>query len=61
MDEDLIAQAICNFYKEKFTNAYEKFAISLFDDAIILIATIEKITPIDIKSSLPYGLIQAED
>ena len=51
LDEDFIATEVLRLYKNRFINAKERFAMRIYDGKCILIITIDKITPINVKSS----------
>jgi hypothetical protein len=57
LEEDMIAQHVINIFKNRFINNREKFAMPIYDGKCILICHVEKITPVDIKSSQSYGII----
>jgi len=61
IDEDIISDAIFKLFKNNVINHAQKFAFPIFDDKCVLICTVEKITPINVKSRLSYGVIESLD
>lgn len=61
IDEDNIGEAIYNVFKKNVINKGQKFAFPMFNEQVVLICTIDKITPINIKSKLNYGVLESLD
>lgn len=59
--EDDLSRIVLEFFKNKYVNVNEKFAITLYESSLILICYVEKITPIDIKSNYTYGIVEFGD
>ena len=61
LQENNICIEIVNSFKNRFINSKERFAIPIFEGNCILLCYVEKITPVNIKSNLSYGIIQSID
>ena len=61
IEEDDIATAIFNVFKNGVVNTGQKFAFPMFEEKVVLICSVDKITPINVKSTLTYGILQDLD
>jgi len=61
LDEELISQHIYDLFKKNMVNAGQKFAFPMFDGQVVLICLVQKITPINMKSKLTYGMLESLD
>lgn len=61
INEEMVIQEIQRQFKNKFINQKESFVIQLYDKKCIMFAYVEKITPINVKSTLSYGIIEDDD
>lgn len=59
LDESMISDLVVKSFQNRFINNKEKFALPIYDGACILICTVDKIVPVDIKSSQSFGIIQS--
>lgn len=56
--EDMVQKEVARIFKNRFINQRERFALPLYDGQLILIIYVEKVTPINVKSRLTYGVIE---
>ena len=59
--EEMISQAVATLYKSRFINTKEKFACQLYGGKVIMICSIDKVTPLKIESKQTFGMIQSDD
>jgi len=59
LKEDEIAQEIQAFFKGKYINTKERFAVKVCGGNCVLICYVEKVIPIDVKSRQPFGILNA--
>ena len=59
IEEDLISDEIYKIFKSNVINYGQKFAFPIWNEKCILICYVEKITPINVKSRLPYGVLES--
>ena len=57
----MISYEIFKIFKNNFINYGQKFAFPILEEKVVLICTVEKITPINVKSRLSYGIIEDYD
>jgi hypothetical protein len=60
LSEDMIAEEITKAFKNRFINRSEKFAIPVYGGACILICHVDKITPIEVKQTQSFGIIEEQ-
>jgi len=58
LSEDMIAETITKSFKNRFINRQERFALPIYNGACILICYVDKITPINVKSTSTFGIIE---
>ena len=48
LEEDMLAQELVKLFRNRFINAKEQFALPLYDSKLIVLCTIDKITPFNV-------------
>ena len=61
LNEDMITEVVAKNFKNRFINTYERFAMPIYEGKCVLICYVDKITPIGVKSTQSYGLIEGDD
>ena len=61
IDEASIIDEIIKKYKEKMINQREQFPLPMYDGKCILICTIDKVVPINVRSRQSFGVLELAD
>ena len=61
LQEDMIQSEVVKSFKNRFINTKERFALPIYDGKCILICYVDKVTPINLKSTQPFGIIESDE
>lgn len=57
----MIGEAIFQVFRDNAINEGHIFALSIFSEKVVLICTVDKITPFNVSSKLSYGVMESLD